>query len=41
MIEERKKRGKSCQWKNGQEVFDWWMEENKHNVKGQLELDLK
>ena len=41
MLEERKKRGKSCQWKNGQEVFDWWIEENKHNVKGQLELDLK
>ena len=27
-------------WKDGQAVFDWWIEENKHNCKGQIELNL-
>ena len=25
-------------WNNGQEVFDWWIEEYKYNVKGQMNL---
>lgn len=25
-------------WKDGQSVFEWWIEENKHNCKGQIEL---
>lgn len=28
-------------WKNGEEVFDWWMEESKHNCKGQIDLDFE
>lgn len=26
-------------WMNGQGVFDWWIEEYKHNVKGQMTID--
>ena len=26
-------------WENGQDVFDWWIEEYKHNVKGQMSID--
>lgn len=26
------------EWKNGEDVFNWWIEENKHNVKGQMTL---
>ena len=26
-------------WHNGQDVFDWWIEEYKHNVKGQITID--
>lgn len=37
-IENRKKRGLKEIWKTGQEMFDWWMEENKYNVKGQMSL---
>lgn len=38
MIEQRKRNGKEVVWRNGKEVFDWWIEEGKHNCKGQLEL---
>ena len=36
MIEERKKRNRPCEWKTGEELFLWWMEDD--NVKGQMEL---
>lgn len=36
MIEERKRRGLTCQWDNGNEVFLWWMEDE--NIAGQMEL---
>lgn len=36
MIEERKKRGKKTVWKNGEEVFRWWMEDT--NIEGQMSL---
>jgi phosphoadenosine phosphosulfate reductase len=36
MIEERKRRGLTCQWNNGNEVFLWWMEDE--NIAGQIEL---
>jgi phosphoadenosine phosphosulfate reductase len=36
MLAARRKKGKKCEWKTGQEVFDWWMEEGKHNIKGQM-----
>ena len=38
MIEERKKRGKKCEWENGEEVFNWWVEEYKRAPKGQMSL---
>ena len=38
MIEERKKRGKKCEWENGEEVFNWWVEEYKRTPKGQMSL---
>jgi len=38
MIEQRKKNGKEVLWGNGKEVFDWWIEEEKHNCKGQYNL---
>lgn len=28
MIEERKRRGRKCNWQTGQDVFRWWMEED-------------
>ena len=31
------KEGFHC-WKNGEDVFEWWMEEYKHNVKGQMNI---
>lgn len=38
MIQERKRRGLECKWETGEEVFDWWMETYKYNVKGQYNL---
>lgn len=44
MLRTRKEKGMdekttTCHgWKTGQDVFDWWIEENKYNVKGQLSL---
>ena len=38
MIEERKKKGKHCEFETGEEVFNWWIGEYKHNVKGQINL---
>lgn len=37
MIENRKKKGKDTKWKNGQEVFDWWMENPQ--IDGQLSFE--
>lgn len=36
MIAERKRRGKDPKWKNAEEVFSWWMEDD--NLPGQIEL---
>lgn len=36
MIAERKRRGKDLKWKNAEEVFSWWMEDD--NLPGQIEL---
>lgn len=40
MLEERKRRGLENRqgWENGTEVFNWWTEEYKHNVKGQMDI---
>ncbi len=37
MLEVRKQRGKDTQWKKGEEVFLWWMEDD--NIEGQLSFD--
>lgn len=37
MLEERKRRGKDSEWKSGEEVFLWWMEDK--NIEGQMSLD--
>lgn len=37
MLEERKRRGKESQWKTGEEVFLWWMEDD--NIPGQMSLN--
>ena len=37
MLEVRKSRGKDTQWKTGEEVFLWWMEDD--NIEGQLSFD--
>ena len=44
MIKVRKANGKNDvdkygnQWETGEAVFDWWIEEYKHNTKGQMSL---
>lgn len=37
MVKERIKRGKETEWKNGKEVFEWWIKDNSQ-VKGQMSL---
>ena len=37
MLEERKRRGKECKWKTGEEVFLWWMEDE--NIPGQMSIE--
>ena len=37
MLEERKRRGKECKWKSGEEVFLWWMEDE--NIPGQMSIE--
>lgn len=36
MIEVNKSKGKITEWENGQDVFDWWIQDP--NIKGQLSL---
>lgn len=36
MVKERKSRGLPCQWKNGNDVFLWWMEDE--NIEGQMDI---
>ena len=33
------KRAKRCDWKTGQDVFDWWTERWKNEVKGQMTIE--
>lgn len=37
MLEQRKARGLLCKWKNGEEVFLWWMEDK--NIPGQMSIE--
>lgn len=41
MLEERKKAGLSNRkgWENGLEVYNWWIQEYQHTVKGQITID--
>lgn len=42
MLQVRRANGKDDSkghWSNGKAVFDWWIEEYKHNVKGQMNLE--
>ena len=38
MLEVRKERGLQNEWKNGEEVFYWWIQQGKHECKGQYNL---
>lgn len=38
MIQLRKEKGKDVIWQTGEEVFDWWIETYKHEVKGQYSM---
>ena len=38
MLKVRKEHGLENQWQNGEEVFAWWIEQYKHEVKGQYNL---
>lgn len=37
MIQRRKEKGKETRWENGQDVFDWWIEDP--NIPGQLSFE--
>ena len=37
MLQERERRGKESQWKSAEEVFLWWMEDDK--IQGQMSLE--
>ena len=41
MLEVRKASGlkNRAGWENGEEVYNWWIQEYKHNVKGQITID--
>ena len=39
MLEIRRKRNLPFQFDDAEEVFDWWVEEYKYNVKGQISID--
>lgn len=36
MVKERKSRGLPCQWKNGNDAFLWWIEDE--NIEGQMDI---
>lgn len=42
MLKRRKESGLTNKqsWESGEEVFNWWIQEYKHQVKGQIEFDL-
>ena len=39
MIEERNKTDRKSDWKNGEEVYHWWMEDGV--LPGQIEMELE
>ena len=38
MLKARSEKGKQGKWKTGEDVFYWWIEQGKHEVKGQYSL---
>ena len=38
-FEEMIKQNPKAKWKTGEEVFDWWIEKDKHVTKGQISID--
>lgn len=38
MIENRKAKGKKCEWETAQEVMDWWLQEKTANIGSQIDL---
>lgn len=38
MIEKRKADGKNCSWQNGEECFNWWVNEKRNNYENQMDL---
>lgn len=36
MVKERKSRGLPCKWKNGNDAFLWWMDDE--NIEGQMDI---
>lgn len=38
LLKQWKERGKQTEWKTGEEMFEWWIESSKHEVKGQMSL---
>lgn len=38
MLDERQRKGRDTEWRDAEEVFHWWMEDN--HLPGQMELDL-
>lgn len=39
MLKVRQDKGLKVKWRTGQDVFDWWIETYKHEVKGQITID--
>ena len=39
MLKVRQDKGLKVKWQTGQEVFDWWIETYKYEVKGQMTID--
>lgn len=38
LLEQWRSKGKETEWKTGEEMFNWWIERDKHEVKGQMNL---
>ena len=38
LLKQWKEKGKETEWETGEEMFDWWIEEGKHNCKGQISM---
>lgn len=39
LIKTRKDQGMDVAWSSGEEVMDWWIEKNRHEIKGQMSIE--